>query len=152
MQLTFVRHGEAHPAGLDGNDDIRPLTPRGHQQAKQSADYLQQQICPEVFVVSPLRRAQETLAYLQQYFPDVPVMICDSIKPDDDAKVAIEWLSQLPQQSIAVVCHMNVVAHMEALLLAEAFHPFVLAEARIYEQEVIAAGLSTRTKQFIPSI
>jgi phosphohistidine phosphatase len=152
MQLTLVRHGEAHPAGMDGNDTIRPLTARGQQQAQQTADYLRAHIQPEVFVVSPLRRAQQTLAYLQQYYADVPVLVCDAIKPDDDPKVAIEWLAQLPYESIAVVCHMNVVAHIEALLLAESFHPFALAEARIYEQNVIAAGLSSRRQQFIPQL
>ncbi len=54
----------------------RPLTERGHQQAEQTAQFLKDLIKPEVFVVSPLLRAQETLAHLQQYFKDVPVVIC----------------------------------------------------------------------------
>ena len=149
MQLTLVRHGEAHPA-FDANDEKRALTPRGQAQAKETAAALQTQIQPDVFVVSPLVRAQQTLSYLQHYFPDVPVVICNTIKPDDDAKVAVEWLSQLPYESIAVVCHMNVVAYIEQILLQEPLHPFQLAEARIYDQAVIAAGLSTRTQQFIP--
>ena len=149
MQLTLVRHGEAAPP-VNGNDTKRPLTERGHQQAEQTAQYLRDIIKPEVFVVSPLLRAQETLAHLQHYFKDVPVVICNTIKPDDDAKVAVEWLSQLPYESIAVVCHMNVVAHIEELLTNEPFHPFALAEARCYEQTVIAAGLSTVQKRFIP--
>ena len=108
-------------------------------------------IQPDVFVVSPLLRAQETLAHLQHYFNDVPVMLCDKIKPEDDAKLAVEWLAQLPYESIVVVCHMNVVAHISSLLTAEAFHPYALAEARIYEQAVIATGLSTQLKSFIPN-
>src|SRR5690606_40641787 len=66
--------------------------------------------------------------------------------------VAVEWLSQLPYESIAVVCHMNVVAHISSILLAESFHSFALAEARIYAQPVIVAGLSTTVKSFIPSL
>ncbi|ENW24117.1 MULTISPECIES: phosphohistidine phosphatase SixA [Acinetobacter] len=151
MQLTLVRHGEAAPP-VNGNDSKRPLTERGHQQAEQTAQFLKNMIKPEVFVVSPLLRAQETLAHLQQYFQDVPVVICNAIKPDDDAKVAVEWLSQLPYESIAVVCHMNVVAHISSILLAESFHPYALAEARIYAQPVIAAGLSTTVKSFIPTL
>ena len=149
MQLTLVRHGEAAPSVI--NDEKRPLTARGHQQAKETAAFLKDIIQPEVFVVSPLLRAQETLAHLQAYFKDVPVVICNTIKPEDDAKVAVEWLSQLPYESIAVVCHMNVVAHISSILTAESFHPYHLAEARIYEQSVIAAGLSTQTKTFIPN-
>lgn len=151
MLLTLVRHGEAgHPFGV--NDEKRPLTERGHAQAQETAQYLKDIVKPEVFVVSPLLRAQETLKYLQHYFKDVPVVICNTIKPEDDAKVAVEWLSQLPYESIVVVCHMNVIAHISALITAESFYPYALAEARIFEQAVIASGLSTQVKQFIPTI
>ena len=149
MQLTLVRHGEAAPP-IDGIDSKRPLTERGRQQAQETAGYLQAQVQPDVFVVSTLLRAQQTLSYIQQYFKDVPVLICDKIKPDDDAKVAIEWLSQLPFANIVVVCHMNVVAHIAEQLTHENFHPYALAEARTYEQTVIAQGLSTQKQAFIP--
>ncbi len=149
MQLTLVRHGEAAPP-IDGIDSKRPLTERGRQQAQETADYLQAQVQPDVFVVSTLLRAQQTLSYIQQYFKDVPVLICDKIKPDDDAKAAIEWLSLLPFANIVVVCHMNVVAHIAEQLTHENFHPYALAEARTYEQTVIAQGLSTQKQAFIP--
>lgn len=156
MQLTLVRHGEASPA-IDGHDIKRPLTARGHAQAKQTASYLQQTYLkenqqPDLFVVSPLLRAQETLSHLQAYFPQIQVMICDKIKPDDDAEDAIEWLSQLPFEQIVVVCHMNVVAHIAERLTHTSFNPFALAEARIYAQSVIANGLSTQQKSFIPNL
>ena len=151
MQLTLIRHGEA-AAAVNQNDEKRPLTQRGHEQAKQTADFVQTQIQPDVFVVSPLLRAQQTLAHLQAHFPNIPVVICDTIKPEDDAKTAIEWLSYLPYDSIVVVCHMNVVAHMEAKLLSDQFDPFQLAEARIYEQAVIAMGFSTLKQKFIPTL
>lgn len=151
MQITLIRHGEA-AAPVMANDKQRPLTPRGHQQAEQTAQFLTQaQLQPEVFVVSPLVRAQETLAHLQHYFPQVPVVICNTIKPDDDAKVAVEWLSQLPYSSVVVVCHMNVVAHIAAILTAETFHAFALAEARVYQQAVLAPGLSSQIQQYLPT-
>lgn len=151
MQLTLVRHGEAAPP-IMGNDIKRPLTERGIAQAEQTAQYLKDLIHPEVFVVSPLLRAQQTLSYLQKYFPNVPVVVCNAIKPEDDAKIAVEWLSHLPYESIVVVCHMNVVAHIASLLVSEFLNPYSLAEARIYDQAVIAPGLSTQIKSFIPSI
>ena len=150
MQLTLIRHGEAL-AAVNGNDDKRSLSARGSSQAKHTAEYLKDRIKPDVLVVSPLLRAQQTLAHVQAYFPDVPVMICNKIKPEDDAKAALDWLSQLPYESIVVVCHMNVVAHMAEILTTESFHPYALAEARIYEQAVIAAGLSTQLESFIPN-
>lgn len=153
MQLTLVRHGEASPA-LDGNDDKRRLTMHGRLQALETARFLQQQVQPDVFVVSPLVRAQQTLEGIQQSFKNlaIPVLICDKIKPEDDAKLAIEWLSQLPYERIVVVCHMNVIAHIAEQLTSEYFNPFALAEARIYEQAVIANGLSTQKKAFVPTV
>ena len=151
MKLTLVRHGEAAPA-INGNDIQRPLTPHGHKQAEQMATFLKDNVQPEIFVVSPLLRAQETLHHIQTYFQGVPVLICDKIKPEDQAKDAIEWLSKLPYESVVVVCHMNVVAHIAEQLTHESFFPFALAEARIYEQTVIANGLSTQVHQFVPTI
>lgn len=151
MQITLVRHGEASPPVL-GNDKNRPLTEKGHLQAEQTAQFLKDKIQPEVFVVSPLLRAQETLQHIQQYFPQVPVVICNTIKPDDDADVAVEWLSQLPYESIVVVCHMNVVAYISSILTAETFQPYALAEARIYQQEILVAGLSQEMSRYIPII
>lgn len=151
MQLTLVRHGEAAPA-INGNDTKRPLTTRGHAQAEQTADFIKQKVQPDLFVVSPLLRAQETLLHIQQKYENVPVLICDYIKPDDDAEVAVEWLSKLPYESIVVVCHMNVVAYVEEILTNQNFHGFSLAETRIYEQAVIAEGLSTKQATFIPTV
>ena len=151
MQLTLVRHGEASPA-VNGNDMQRPLTARGHQQAEQTGDFLKDVIQPEVFIVSPLLRAQETLEHIKAHFQGIPVLICDKIKPDDNAKDAIEWLCKLPYESIAVVCHMNVVAYFVDQLTHESFNPFALAEARIYDQAVIANGLSTQKNRFTPTI
>lgn len=151
MQLTLVRHGEAAPA-INGVDSKRPLTERGHLQAEQTAQFLRETVRPDVFVVSTLLRAQETLSHIQAYFPEISVLVCDKIKPEDDAKIAIEWLSQLPFERIVVVCHMNVVGHIAEQLTHEHFNPFALAEARIYEQTVIANGLSTQNKAFIPTV
>lgn len=151
MQLTLVRHGEAAPA-QNGNDHKRPLTERGKQQAAQTAQYLKQQLAPDVFVVSPLLRAQQTLAYIQAHFPAVPVLICDKIKPDDAAADAIDWLEKLPFEHVSVVCHMNVIGYIAAQLTGDIYHPFALAEARIYQQAVIADGLSTQKSVFIPTV
>lgn len=160
MQLTLVRHGEAAPS-LDGHDEKRPLTARGHEQAKQTAQHLtdyfnrnleQANALPDIFVVSPLLRAQETLLYIQAHFPNVETLICDKIKPDDDARDAIAWLEKLPFENIVVVCHMNVVAHIAEQLTHEHFFAFNLAEARIYQQAVIANGLSTQIRSFIPQV
>ena len=55
---------EAAPP-VNGNDIKRPLTARGHAQAEQTATFLKDIVKPDIFVVSPLLRAQETLAHIR---------------------------------------------------------------------------------------
>lgn len=151
MKLVLIRHGEAQFAS-HFTDMQRPLTPRGHLQASQTAQAVVKDTLPDLFVVSPLLRAQETLAYLQREFPHVPSVICPCICPDDDASVAIDWLSRLEYDNIVVVCHMNIIAYMASQLTNDHFMPFELAEMRIYEQTVIANGLSTQRDRFVPNV
>ncbi len=47
---------------------------------------------------------------------------------------------------------MNVVGHIAEQLTHEHFNPFALAEARLYHQTVIANGLSSQEKSFVPTI
>lgn len=153
MLLTLVRHGQAHPAAVGQHDFTRELTDIGRSQAEKTAEYIAKHLQPDLFIVSPLLRAQQTLAYIQRHFPNVPVFECDCIKPDDDANIAIEWLSKLDVEnynSIVVVCHMNVIAYMQQLLTMEPLDPYSLAEARVFEQHIIEKGLSTYRQRFIP--
>lgn len=151
MKLTLIRHGEAHPNVIDAT---RELTDLGHGQAERTAQNLKSSIKPDIFVVSPYTRAQQTLAHLHAYFPHIPVVVCDVITPDDDAQQAIEALQHIETQHNAqhmvVVCHMNVIAYIDELLTAQNIQPFSLAEARSYELSTIAKGLATPIAQYIP--
>jgi phosphohistidine phosphatase len=151
MKLILIRHGEAAPP-VNGDDHRRPLTDLGQAQAALSAKYVMQHYQPDLFVVSPLLRAQQTQAAFNSYCSDVPVMVYNGIKPDDPAKPALEWLSNLEQQCVVVVCHMNVVAYLAGLLKDEFPESFHLAEVRVFEQPVIAAGLSVELNRFIPKL
>ncbi len=86
------------------------------------------------------------MAHLQQYFKDVPVVVCNTIKPEDDAKVAVEWLSQLPYESIAVVCHMNVVAHMAEILTSESFIPIIWQKHEFMSRQLLLRGFQPKSK------
>ena len=151
MKLILVRHGEADP-NRNGADSQRRLTDVGHQQAELTADYIAENFRPDLFVVSPYIRAQQTLAHLQQKFPDVPVQVYKDITPDDPAAPAVHWLSNLTQETVVVVCHMNIVAYIGALLTEDVPEAFELAEARVYEHPVIMVGLSQQTDRFVPQL
>lgn len=149
MKLILIRHGQAAPP-VKGDDHSRPLTDLGREQASAAAKYVMKHYHPDLFVVSPLRRAQQTQAAFHKHCPDVPVVVYDGIQPDDPAKPALEWLSHLEHQCVVVVCHMNVIAYLAGLLLDEYPEAFHLAEVRVLKQDVIAAGLSVEVDRFTP--
>lgn len=148
MKLILIRHGEAER--LTAQDTERVLTDRGLRQASWTMQEIARRFHPDAFIVSPLRRAQQTLAPLQQQFPQVPVQVCDLIKPDDPAAPALKWLSQQTGECIVVVCHMNVIALLAAQLLAESPVAFDLAEAWVLDQVCIGPGQSTRVLALQP--
>ncbi|AXI02556.1 phosphohistidine phosphatase SixA [Aquirhabdus parva] len=153
MQLILIRHGEAEPYQAD--DAGRNLTARGISQAQWTTQQILAQYSPDLLVVSPYRRAQQTLLSFQDQLPTVPVKILDSITPDSDPRLALDQLSMLPSQyaaqCIVVVCHMNVIAYMAGLLLDEDPEGFDLAEARVFEQSLILLGFSVERARFVPS-
>jgi phosphohistidine phosphatase len=62
MHLVIVRHAEAAPGSPD---ELRPLTPDGHAQARQLGERLREALgVPDAVLTSPLLRARETGAAL----------------------------------------------------------------------------------------
>lgn len=148
MQLILLRHGEAERQTQ--TDELRMLTARGQQQASQMCSQLLAKVRPSRFLVSPLLRAQQTLAPLRRALPHVPVDVIEHIKPDDSARIALDVLSGYSDDCIVVVCHMNIIASLGGLLLAEPPESFDLAEARCYDLAVIAAGLGQERWRLTP--
>jgi phosphohistidine phosphatase len=153
MQLILIRHGEAEPYQSD--DAGRNLTARGVSQAQWTTQQVLAQYSPDLFIVSPYRRAQQTLLSFQDQLPNIPVKTMDSITPDADPRLALDQLSMLTSkyaaQCIVVVCHMNIIAYMAGLLLDEYPESFELAEARVFEQPSILLGFSVERARFVPS-
>lgn len=154
MKLILVRHGEADP-NRTGVDSKRALTALGHRQAQQTAQFILQHYRPDRLIVSPYVRAQQTAQYLQEAFSSIfdqslPTQVDDHITPDDAAAPAVNRLAQFNDECIVVVCHMNIVSYMAALLTEDAPEAFALAEARVFEQPSIILGLSQEVKRFVP--
>jgi phosphohistidine phosphatase len=69
MRLIIVRHAEAAPGDPD---ELRPLTPEGHEQARGLARELRERgIDADAVLTSPLMRARETAAALAQGEPQI---------------------------------------------------------------------------------
>lgn len=150
MQLILVRHGQAE--ALKTTDEERVLTELGQRQAVWTAQQVMAHYKPDLFVVSPLVRAQQTCDAFSAYCPDVPVLTFDGIKPDDEAKPAIDWLGRQQSEYMVVVCHMNVVAFMAGLLLGEHPESFHLAEARVFELPFISTAMAQEKLRFVPNL
>jgi phosphohistidine phosphatase len=79
MKLVLVRHAEAAPGDPD---ELRTLTPEGHEQARRLGEQLRADgIRPDAVLSSPLLRARETAADLGFGEPD-PL---DQLAPGADA-------------------------------------------------------------------
>ena len=74
-RVILVRHGQslANSGGMTTDHIANPLTPLGHQQAQAFA--AQFDCAPNLIVVSPFQRAQQTAEPLIQLFPNVPVEV-----------------------------------------------------------------------------
>ena len=72
-RLLLLRHGKS--AWPDGMDDLeRPLTKRGREAARRMGRYLlDEQLGPDLALVSPARRTQETWTLAKDSLGDVPV-------------------------------------------------------------------------------
>ena len=98
MRLVLVRHAEAAPGDPD---ELRTLTPEGHEQARNLGDRLRTQgVIPDVVLSSPLLRARQTAAGLGFGKPE-PI---DALAPGataDDVRKAIRGRGE----TVAVVGH-----------------------------------------------
>lgn len=153
MKLILIRHGDAGAYTLPDNE--RNLSEIGKAQAQKTAEWLQQNAKPTLFISSPYNRAVQTCNIVKQAFADVEHQIFANITPDDDAQTAINGLADLLENMndddcVVIVCHMNIIAYMAGLLTGEPPESFSLAEARMLETNVLANGLATEIRRFAP--
>lgn len=148
MKIILMRHGQAEDETRP--DSARQLTNYGHQQAEQTAEYIVEHYAPDYFVVSPYKRAQQTLAALQSRAPAVPFIVQENITPSDDAHIALADIAKIEAKCLVVVCHMSIVAYLAGLLTGDSPESFALAEARVFEMEFVMTGMATEIDRFVP--
>src|SRR5437660_4445108 len=108
MDLYLIRHADAAPPGPDGDDVIRPLTNKGHRQAKALAAALAKQgVTFDAIVTGPRIRAAQTTEHLTAGLPEPhpPVHVCEEVGYDARPKKILKFIESVPGQSIAVVGH-----------------------------------------------
>lgn len=108
MDLYLIRHGDAAPAGPDGNDLARPLTDLGHQQAKAlAAALVKHGVTFNAVITSPLIRAAQTTEHLIAALPEPhpPLHVFEEIGFEVRPKKIVSFLNSLPAKSVAIVGH-----------------------------------------------
>lgn len=172
MKLIFIRHGDA--GAYTSPDSERQLSPLGQWQATQTGQWLASHYQAWHIITSPYSRARQTaeiiadcqLSSTPSRLPSSPsiqppkplrLSVCDGITPDDDPAVGLQAIAKLIDDTtllgdgvVMVVCHMNIIAKMTALLTGEPPCGFGLAEARVLELAMIANDSAYLDRHFCP--
>ena len=126
MRLVLVRHAEAAPGDPD---ELRALTPEGHEQARKLGEQLRVQgVVPENVLSSPLLRARQTAADLGFGDPEA----LDTLAPGataDDVRAAIRGRGE----TVAIVGHQPDCSRIAASLQGGEEPAFPPAGARIID-------------------
>jgi phosphohistidine phosphatase len=111
MNLIFWRHAEAAP----GYPDLaRPLTEKGHKQAKSTGRWLDDMLPREsTILVSPAVRTKQTADALHRQYE-----LCDQIAPDrtvTEMLAVTEWPNA--ERTVVIVGHNPAITQAAATLL-----------------------------------
>ena len=126
MKLVLVRHAEAAPGSPD---ELRTLTPEGHEQAQRLGEQLRAEgIQPDAVLSSPLLRARETASDLG-FGPPEP---CDELGPgatEEDVRAAVAGRGE----TVVVVGHQPDCGRIAAALTGGPEPDFRPAGMRVLE-------------------
>jgi phosphohistidine phosphatase len=126
MKVVLVRHAEAAPGDPD---ELRTLTPAGHEQARALGERLRADgVQPDAVLSSPLLRARETAADLGFGEPE-PL---EQLRPGataDDVRAAVEGRGE----TVVVVGHQPDCSRITAALRGGGEPPFPPAGVQIVE-------------------
>jgi phosphohistidine phosphatase len=126
MKVVLVRHAEAAPGDPD---ELRALTPAGHEEARRLGEQLRADgIHPDAVLTSPLLRARQTAAELGFGEPEPSEKLSPGATADD-LRAAVAGRGQ----TIVVVGHQPDCSRITAALRGGAEPPFPTASAQIIE-------------------
>lgn len=145
LRLDLFRHGDADPAGPDG-DSSRPLSSQGRRDvARVAEEYARQGWRPDRILASPLRRAQETAAILvARAAPSVRLETLRALVPDHSAEELTEALRDLGLTGhVVLIGHQPLLGQLAKVLLGgelTGFPPGGMAGVELPRGLVAGAG------------
>lgn len=122
MWIHLLRHGNAEDGGDALRDADRALTDDGWKKLRKAADAWRRLVePPQLVLVSPLRRAQETASVLVETLRDKPELRIESAlipgAPASEAMSLLEAEQHSGTRSVAVVGHEPHLGYLLGLLL-----------------------------------
>lgn len=138
MELYLIRHGIAAEKDIDANDEERPLTDEGRKKTSKVAKQLRKHgLKFDLILTSPLLRAKETAAILQEVGLSSQVEELTSLAPDGDIQDWVSWLQDWRQtvsrdRCLALVGHQpNLGNWAETLVWGSAQEKLILKKAGV---------------------
>lgn len=118
MLLYVIRHAEAVDPAECATDEERPLTKKGHAQAKRLAAMLHQQdVRLSVVLSSPLVRAWETAEGVIAGLKPKPSLVeCAVLAPGGDSSELAAWLERQPGDTALVGHNPDLEQHIAWLI------------------------------------
>lgn len=113
-----MRHGEANP--MIDSDANRILTSRGHAEARSSAEeVLRKTERPDVLLVSPCQRAQQTAVEVHSLMPEARVETIECLTPETALEVVVTYLDAISETRIMLVSHQPLVSLLVEFLCGQ---------------------------------
>lgn len=136
IELYLIRHGIAADREAYATDEERPLTEKGHQKTGKVAKQLRERkLYFDRLLTSPLVRARQTAAILQEAGLAAEVQEFPALAPDGDIQTWVSWFEEWRQGAsgegtVALIGHQPDLANWaEILVWGQAREKLVLKKA-----------------------
>lgn len=117
MRVWVIRHAEAvRSSAMD--DDERPLSDLGREQAGRVARYLHRRAAPDLLWSSPLLRARQTAEPIQAAFPSIPFHLVDALALGNGSRQIIDHLLKEAAGECILVGHEPLTSHLVSRLVS----------------------------------
>ena len=143
--LLVLRHGQAENFAPSGLDYDRCLTDFGRAQVESAVAYMQAQgQQPELIIVSPYLRTQQTAAYAQIAFPEAACVTWNALTPESNLLSLTAELQQLTQEKVLLVSHQPLVGALLSHLCGQPYgrYPMDTASLACLQSDLWVAGLA----------
>jgi phosphohistidine phosphatase len=147
MELYLIRHGIAADKDAYANDEERPLTDKGRKKTDKVAKQLYEHgVRFDLILTSPLVRAKETAAILQEAGLSSQVEEFASLAPDGNIHEWVRWFNEKWQtaegdRTLALVGHQPDLGHWaETLVWGNAQEKLILKKAGVVGLDIPETG------------